>query len=196
MPILIVFLSSGTGYGVDVAEISARWDAVAQIGDDQIMRVIFVQGAESDISSHRLKNNWPPAALPEIPDEKEETCTLHSPSRSGKRNFTKVHVDSQLLGNSQTCPKAFNEVVELVNNPDGKTYRSNRESLEQPVGLLRIRLWRFGMCPVSQCPRFRNASRTSSHIQNGAYRCTVADSKRESSNKWHIRVAIDMRRIK
>jgi len=24
-----VFLPSGTGYGVDVAEISARWDAVA-----------------------------------------------------------------------------------------------------------------------------------------------------------------------
>ncbi|EGI59423.1 hypothetical protein G5I_12410 [Acromyrmex echinatior] len=152
MPSLIVFLSSGTGYGVDVAEISARWDAVAgdqgdvariKMGDNlSIMRVIFVQGAGSDIS---VKNNWPPAALPEIPDEKEETgtCAPHReagirvgwysakltilpreemgpPADDGcdvgalrKRNFTKVHVDPQLLSNSQTCPKAFNEVVEL-----------------------------------------------------------------------------------
>ncbi|KYM98730.1 hypothetical protein ALC62_10698 [Cyphomyrmex costatus] len=89
-------------------------------------------------SSDRVKNNWPPAALPEIPDEKEETCALPIAKRvsrysakltiltreemgppadgccdAGKRNFTKVHVNSQLLGNSQTCPKAFNEVVEL-----------------------------------------------------------------------------------
>ncbi|KYN14228.1 hypothetical protein ALC57_13395 [Trachymyrmex cornetzi] len=90
----------------------------------------------------KVKNNWPPAALPEIPDEKEETgtCAPHRETGirvglysakltilpreemgppaddgcdAGKRNFTKVHVDPQLLGNSQTCSKAFNEVIEL-----------------------------------------------------------------------------------
>ncbi|KYM92266.1 hypothetical protein ALC53_01329 [Atta colombica] len=102
--------------------------------------------SETSVRLHRqtgwVKNNWPPAALPEIPDEKEETETCASHRKAGirvgwysakltilpqeeigppaddgcdagKRNFTKVHVDPQLLGNSQTCPKAFNEVVEL-----------------------------------------------------------------------------------
>ncbi|KOC64149.1 hypothetical protein WH47_02403, partial [Habropoda laboriosa] len=30
-----------------------------------------------------------------------------------KRNFAKVHTTRQLPGNSQTCPRPFNEVVEL-----------------------------------------------------------------------------------
>lgn len=87
---------------------------------------------------------------------------------------------------------------EQVNNPQAAGLIGGivNHSSNLPVANKVIR--RFGVS-VPFCSAHASGMRhapLSSHIQNGAYRCTVASSSLESSNKWHIRIVIDTRRIK